>query len=92
FRGSSIDELVAGFLYDTDGKLKPYLFHQDALTSNVAITGHNGGAIQNITYGAFGNTLSSTGASPSALKYTGREEDGTGFYYYRARYFDPAIG
>jgi len=42
FRGSSIDELVAGYLLDTDGKLKPYLFHQDQLTSTTAVTGHNG--------------------------------------------------
>lgn len=35
---------------------------------------------------------SSTGSSPNRLKYTGREDDGTGLYYYRARYYDPAIG
>ena len=25
------------------------------------------------------------------LQYTGRENDGTGLYYYRARYYDPAL-
>ena len=91
-RGSSIDELVAGYLYDTDAKLKPYLFHHDNVTSTTAVSGHNGGTIQSTTFGAFGNTQSSTGASPNRLKYTGREDDNTGLYYYRARYYDPAIG
>ena len=91
-RGSSIDELVAGYLYDTDAKLKPYLFHHDNVTSTTAVSGHNGGTIQSTTFGAFGNTQSTTGASPNRLKYTGREDDGTGLYYYRARYLDPVRG
>lgn len=92
FRGAGTDELVAGFLFDTDGKLKPYLFHHDAVTSTTAVSGHNGGVIQRLTYSAFGQTQSSTGNSPNRLKYTGREDDQTGLYYYRARYYDPAIG
>jgi RHS repeat-associated protein len=27
----------------------------------------------------------------NALRYTGREDDGSGLYYYRARYYDPAL-
>jgi RHS repeat-associated protein len=27
----------------------------------------------------------------NALQYTGRENDGTGLYYYRARYYDPGL-
>ncbi|MDP2787524.1 MAG: DUF6531 domain-containing protein, partial [Pseudomonadota bacterium] len=85
FRGSSTDELVAGYLTDSDGKMKPFLFHQDSLTSTTQVSGHNGGVIQSATYGAFGNLLATTGSSPNRLKYTGREDDGTGCYYYRAR-------
>lgn len=92
FRGSSTDELVAGYLYDTDSKLKPFLFHHDQNNSVAALSGHNGGTLQSTTFGAFGNTQSSTGTSPNRLKYTGREDDGTGLYYYRARYYDPATG
>jgi RHS repeat-associated protein len=91
-RGASIDELVAGYLYDTDGKLKPYLFHHDHLTSTAAVSGHNGGTLQSIQYGAFGAVRANSGSSPNRLKYTGREDDGTGLYYYRARYYDPGIG
>ncbi|MHB1215312.1 MAG: RHS repeat-associated core domain-containing protein [Thiobacillus sp.] len=92
FRGSSTDELVAGYLYDTDAKLKPFLFHHDHNNSTTAISGHNGGTLQSTTFSAFGSTQSTTGTSPNRLKYTGREDDGTGLYYYRARYYDPAIG
>jgi RHS repeat-associated protein len=92
FRGSSTDELVAAWMVDSDGKLKPYLFHQDQVTSNTAVSGHNGGTTQSVKYQAFGQTQSTTGASPSRLKYTGREDDSTGLYYYRARYYDPQIG
>ncbi len=92
FRGSSTDELVAAWMNDTDGKTKPFLFHHDQVSSVSAVSGHNGGTTQSIKYQAFGATQSSTGSSPSRLKYTGREDDGTGLYYYRARYYDPAIG
>jgi RHS repeat-associated protein len=45
-----------------------------------------------LRYSAFGQSQPGTGASPSRLKYAGREDDGTGLYYYRARYYDPVIG
>ncbi|MDA8259288.1 MAG: DUF6531 domain-containing protein [Betaproteobacteria bacterium] len=92
FRGSSTDELVAGYLFDTDSKLKPFLFHHDQVNSIGAVSGHNGGTLQSTTYSAFGATQSTAGTSPNRLKYTGREDDGTGLYYYRARYYDPGIG
>ncbi|MDP1615208.1 MAG: RHS repeat-associated core domain-containing protein, partial [Methylococcales bacterium] len=92
FRGISTDELIAAYLIDTDGKSKPYQFHHDNLTSTTQVTGHNGGTLQSITYSAFGASINTTGTSPNRLKYTGREDDGTGLYYYRARYYDTNIG
>lgn len=41
------------------------------------------------TYEPFGKTTA-TGTSANAFQYTGRENDGTGLYYYRARFFSPA--
>jgi hypothetical protein len=58
FRGSTVDELVGAWMTDTDGKLKPFLFHQDQVTSTSAVTGHNGGTTQSIKYAAFGNAES----------------------------------
>jgi hypothetical protein len=92
FRGSSVDELVAAWMVDSDNAFKPFLFHHDQVTSTTAVSGHNGGLTQSVKYAAFGAVQSSTGSSPNRLKYTGREDDGTGLYYYRARYYDPVIG
>jgi RHS repeat-associated protein len=92
FRGSTVDELVGAWMTDADGKLKPFLFHQDQVTSTSAVTGHNGGTTQSVKYAAFGTVQSSTGASPNRNKYTGREDDGTGLMYYRARYYDSSVG
>ena len=42
------------------------------------------------SYDPFGGTVAS-GSSPNAAQYTGRENDGTGLYCYRARYYSPAL-
>lgn len=44
------------------------------------------------TYSPYGETTASGEANANALQYTGRENDGTGLYFYRARYYNPAIG
>ena len=53
-----------------------------------------GSVIDHITYDSFGNVLSeSAPVEGDRFKYTGRELDSeTGLYYYRARYYDPAMG
>ena len=91
FRGSSVDELVAGFI-DQNGTSTPYFFQHDQVNSVVAVTKPNGGVQDKLSYWAFGETRSEIGASVGTQKYTGRDDDGTGLYYYRARYYDPAIG
>ena len=35
--------------------------------------------------------VTATGASTNPYQYTGRENDGTGLYYYRARYYNPTL-
>jgi len=51
-----------------------------------------GVATQTNAYGPFGLSLGTTGADTNALKYTGRENDNNGLYYYRARYYDAFAG
>lgn len=41
------------------------------------------------TYEPFGFTTQTGTASTNSYKFTGREDDGTGLYYYRARYYQP---
>ena len=91
FRGSGPDELVAGYTTQ-NGTLTPFLFQHDQITSVTAQTNPNGGTQAAMSYSAFGATQATTGTPISRLQYTGRENDGTGLYYYRARVYDPAIG
>jgi RHS repeat-associated protein len=92
-RGSVIDEIVNGYQLDATGKLVNTTYHHDALQSVLGQSGHEGSILATQSYSAFGSLLSQTGSSNNAQKYTGREIDGeTGFYYYRARYYDPVRG
>ena len=45
------------------------------------------------SYEPFGALQSSTESAPNSLRFAGREYDSeTGLYYFRARYYDPAVG
>ena len=63
----------------------------DALGSVVALTNSSGAIATQYTYGAFGEVSVSGTASANASQFTGRENDGTGLYAYRARYYSPAL-
>lgn len=89
-RGAVIDELVGAYHYDAAGRGTFAAFGHDRLTSVARLADHTGATVQTYTYGPFGADRTATGASPNRLKYTGREQDPSGFYYYRARYYDPA--
>jgi RHS repeat-associated protein len=91
FRGSNTDELVAGYT-TTFNVMKPVMFQHDAVMSVVAATNVNGGTASGFKFRAFGETETATGSQASRLKFTGREDDGLGLYYYRARYYDPSLG
>lgn len=61
-------------------------YHTDALGSILALSNMQGGSATTHSYEPFGKTTI-TGLSPNSFQYTGRENDGTGLYYYRARYY-----
>ena len=84
--GLGIDE----FFTRTDGVGSRALL-SDALGSTVAL-GDNTGTLQTqYTYEPFGYATVSGAASSSSYKFTGREDDGSGLYYYRARYYHPRL-
>jgi len=92
-RGSVIDEIVNGYQKDSNGKLINFTYHHDALQSVLGQSGHEGSILSTQNYSAFGKNLSQTGTGSNAQKYTGREQDTeSGFYYYRARYYDKETG
>ncbi len=69
----------------------PSYYHQDGLGSVTAVTDQNSQAQGTARYDAWGNVTRQTGGLPQ-YGYTGREPDGTGLIYARARYYDPAVG
>jgi RHS repeat-associated protein len=64
----------------------------DVLGSTLALADSGGGLSTTYTYAPFGETAVSGLPSSSPFQFTGRENDGTGLYYYRARYYDPGRG
>lgn len=63
----------------------------DALGSVIALTDDTGAVKTIYTYDPFGNVSVSGEPSDNPFQYTGRENDGTGLYYYRARYYSPEL-
>jgi len=63
----------------------------DALGSTVALVDGSGAVQTQYTYEPFGATSTSGAGSANPAQFTGRENDGTGQYYYRARYYDPRL-
>jgi RHS repeat-associated protein len=61
----------------------------DALGSTVGLTDATGALQTQYTYEPFGNTTTSGPANANPYQFTGRENDGTGLYYDRARYYSP---
>ncbi|WLG47333.1 RHS repeat-associated core domain-containing protein [Pseudomonas sp. FP1740] len=76
----------------TEASGSTYSYLVDALSSTQALTDSTGALTTQYTYGPYGQTSSSGSASTNSQQYTGRENDGTGVYYYRARYYSPGFG
>ncbi len=64
----------------------------DVLGSTLALADPTGALGTKYTYGPFGETVASGPSSSHAAQFTGRENDGTSLYYYRARYYSPQLG
>lgn len=66
-------------------------FFPDALGSALALADAAGTVQTEYTYEPFGRTTVTGVSNTNLLQYTGRENDGTGLYYYRARYYNPQL-
>jgi RHS repeat-associated protein len=75
----------------TDGA-GPFTPLQDAQGSTIALVDASGNLVTQYSYDPFGNTTMSGAASGNPLQYTGRENEGNGLYFYRTRYYSPALG
>jgi RHS repeat-associated protein len=86
--GAGVDELITR----TDaGTGATSTFLTDALGSSVALANASGVVQTEYTYEPFGKTSFAGSSNSSSYQYTGRENDSTGLYYYRARYYHPAL-
>ena len=63
----------------------------DAVGSIIALTDAMGTVQTSCTYQPFGMTTASGAVSGNSYQFTGRENDGTGLFYYRARYYHPTL-
>jgi len=100
-RGSGIDELY-GVLEDINqnGTFAPgeaFYFRTDHLGSVREVVKSSGETKQSVTYSAYGEPVVTPAPGEVELNvsrlYTGRDyERETGDYYYRARWFNPALG
>ncbi len=65
-------------------------YHTDALGSALALSNSAGTVNTSYAYEAFGKTTVA-GTSQSPFQFTGRENDGIGLFFFRARYYSPAL-
>ena len=84
--GLGIDE----YFTRTSGGTTEYLL-SEALGSTVALADGSGVVATEHSYEPFGTVTATGTGSGNELQYTGREDDGTGVYYYRARYYHPGL-
>jgi len=70
-----------------------YFFHGDHLGSSNIVTDEAGAQVQLLEYTPYGTTSRNEGSYDTNYRFTGKELDqGTGLYFYGARYYDPEIG
>jgi RHS repeat-associated protein len=66
-------------------------FLTDALESSVGLADGSGVVQTEYTYEPFGVSNTVGSATTTSIGFTGREADGTGLYFYRARYYSPGL-
>jgi RHS repeat-associated protein len=68
-------------------------FHTDHLGSTGLLTSGAGSVAGSWSYLPFGGTFKAEGTGGTDWRYTGqRQDEGSGLYYYNARYYDPTLG
>ncbi len=64
----------------------------DRLGSTLALSDANASSSTSYSYEPYGKAMQSGLADDNTRDFTGREDDGNGLTYYRARYYDPSSG
>jgi RHS repeat-associated protein len=74
---------------DATGSFAPL---KDILGSTIALADTNGNVVTHYAYDPFGNSTFSGSVNSNVFQYTGRENEGNGIYFYRARYYSAVLG
>jgi RHS repeat-associated protein len=69
-----------------------YYYHSDHLGSSNVVTDASATQVGFTEFTPYGSTFRKTGTYDPKFKFTGKELDNTGLYFYGARYYDPEIG
>ena len=85
--GLNIDE----YLTRTDSSNNGSTLLTDALGSTIGLVGSGQSMATSYTYQPFGATAGGGATNGNSYQFTGRENDGTGLYSYRARYYSPVF-
>jgi RHS repeat-associated protein len=68
-------------------------YEADAQGSITSLSDSTGALVNTYSYDSFGNPIASEESVANPFRYTARELDlETGYYYYRARYYDSSLG
>lgn len=84
--GLTVDEAIAR--YASSGRLTQLT---DQLGSVIRQINEAGATQSQTAYSPYGEATTSGDDQGSSTEYTARENDGTGLYFYRARYYDPVL-
>ena len=90
FRALAIDEPWQRI--DVGGANTNRIYLADALGNAVALADTNKLIQTSYTYDPFGNTTATGSGNKNSYQFTGRENDGTGLYYFRYRYYHTGTG
>ncbi len=85
----------AGLLEGVTSAGAAYCYHFDANANTIALTDSSENVVDSYAYDPFGSITGQVESVPQPFKFVGRFgviADPNGFYYMRARYYDPAVG
>lgn len=90
--GNPSADLILGMGIDERFQRAGATLLTDALGSTAALVSSAGSIQTSYGYDAYGVTQATGAASTNTFQFTGRENDGTGLYNYRNRYYNPTWG
>jgi RHS repeat-associated protein len=86
-------QLVAMRVYTSPTTSLPYYLHSDHLGSASLTTSYTGTLLARQRYDAWGNVRYVSGSMPTDIAFTGQRSNfDVGLYYFKARYYDSAVG